>query len=544
MTPTYRKHDTTGNGLVRRFFCHVSNVGTFELVIRCVSMALFAFIAGKSIVGCYDNDVWFILSTGREIAENGIPYTNPFSVISGMGFVAQQWLSCVIEWLTYSSLGWTGLAMLVFAEIVGLVLAMRFVHRSFDNHHSNATVTCVVGTVAFITMVAYVSVRPQIITMMLMLVTVGIMERYRRNNNKWMLLSLTPVAILQSNLHSSMIIADVAVVLCYAMPSMKTLAGMWDKTNNAIKCWLNGVNDNHSANIVTTRDYAREPVLLIAVLMLMSACINPYGIDALLYLVRSYGAAGYGDYISEMSFLTPMKTSWGSCLVLLVVFASIGIGRNGMRKMDMPLTLATMGTGYIAFQHTRNVWLFAVMAFVAISKWYDDYVNNSKKKFSLGNVPNASVIVSTIVIMAVVLASSIVTVNGTIQYSDSKMTPINALQWLDSNVAEDNRNDIKVCTMFNSGGFVEYHGYKVSMDPRPETWQSTITGLPADMYSDYVDTMKGDETADTVLGRSDFDYYLVDTGSVLDAALSANKDCTLIMSGNGYKLYGYGTNVS
>ena len=30
--------------------------------------------------GTLDSDVWFLLATGREIARNGIPRTNPFSI--------------------------------------------------------------------------------------------------------------------------------------------------------------------------------------------------------------------------------------------------------------------------------------------------------------------------------------------------------------------------------------------------------------------------------------------------------------------------------
>ena len=40
--------------------------------------------------GTLDSDVWFLLATGREIARNGIPRINPFSIWPGRGMVAQQ----------------------------------------------------------------------------------------------------------------------------------------------------------------------------------------------------------------------------------------------------------------------------------------------------------------------------------------------------------------------------------------------------------------------------------------------------------------------
>ena len=44
----------------------------------------------------YDNDMYFLIATGREIRTNGIPYTNIWSIDKSDGFIAQQWLYTVI----------------------------------------------------------------------------------------------------------------------------------------------------------------------------------------------------------------------------------------------------------------------------------------------------------------------------------------------------------------------------------------------------------------------------------------------------------------
>lgn len=61
--------------------------------------------------GTLDSDVWFLLATGREIARNGIPYINPFSIWPGQGMVAQQWLHDVWLWAWYTSGGYTAVAV-------------------------------------------------------------------------------------------------------------------------------------------------------------------------------------------------------------------------------------------------------------------------------------------------------------------------------------------------------------------------------------------------------------------------------------------------
>lgn len=63
--------------------------------------------------GTLDSDVWFLLATGREIARNGIPRINPFSIWPGRGMVAQQWLHDVWLWAWYTRGGYTAVAVSV-----------------------------------------------------------------------------------------------------------------------------------------------------------------------------------------------------------------------------------------------------------------------------------------------------------------------------------------------------------------------------------------------------------------------------------------------
>ena len=44
----------------------------------------------------FDNDLWFILGSGRFVLENGFPYTEPFTMHENINFVLEQWLTDVI----------------------------------------------------------------------------------------------------------------------------------------------------------------------------------------------------------------------------------------------------------------------------------------------------------------------------------------------------------------------------------------------------------------------------------------------------------------
>lgn len=72
-----------------------------------------------------NNDIWFILNSGRYVLQNGFPYTEPFTIHEGMSFVMQQWLSGVIFWIDYSAFGEIGLYLVV------ILIYVLFVNMTF-----------------------------------------------------------------------------------------------------------------------------------------------------------------------------------------------------------------------------------------------------------------------------------------------------------------------------------------------------------------------------------------------------------------------------
>ena len=60
-----------------------------RLPLKCLGMLVIFSLGMQSF---YSNDLWFLLATGREIIDNGIPYENPFALHDGMRIVVQQWL--------------------------------------------------------------------------------------------------------------------------------------------------------------------------------------------------------------------------------------------------------------------------------------------------------------------------------------------------------------------------------------------------------------------------------------------------------------------
>ena len=133
-----------------------------------------------------DNDIWFLLNSGRYVLENGIPHTEPFTIHQDWNFVMQQWLSGVLFWVTFDNLGETGLKLLVMF-VNGLIvflayrLCMRVSEKNFFVSHATAFAISIMLS-------PFMTERPYIYSSLILLAEIYALESYLiKKNNKYLL---------------------------------------------------------------------------------------------------------------------------------------------------------------------------------------------------------------------------------------------------------------------------------------------------------------------------------------------------------------------
>lgn len=202
----------------------------------------------------------------------------------------------------------------------------------------------------------------------------------------------------------------------------------------------------------------------------------------------------------------------------------------------MPMLLMALGTIPVSLANIRSVWILPIITLPFATKT----LCSARHRDVTDRIGTFPLLRNMIVAVTVVLCATLAVVGmqslAKEQYTDNANTPIRAMDTLDGMYAdEDARRDVKICTMFNLGGFVEYHGYSVSMDPRPETWQDAISHDGNDHYVTYVDAINDTTAAKEMLDSCDFDYVLVSSGATL-RQVAQQDGYTLLTSGNGYVL--------
>ena len=468
-----------------------------------------------------DSDTFFLMATGRYIIENGVvPTINPFVIHEGFQIIVQQWLFDVAVYGAYSALGNFGLFLFVSsAYIISLVLLYKYFNLFTKNELAKGIMMLTIGLLY----IPYGVARPTSISFIVMLSLLYCMEQYRQTNKVGYLIPLPVLSLIELNIHSAMWPMMFVMMMPYVFPL--TLLRKRNFKENA-KQWF-------------TRN---KLILLMMLIMLAIGFINPNGIAGMTYVLSSYGSATGGIAIAEL--LPPnTNTAQGLAILAAVAFLACYVYKNKHKLSDTTYDMQTeftrfaMATGVLilACMHYRNIWYLYLGATPVILEMISNIKINIKKPKWLTTFRQAELTIVSLILTAFLICFmfSISTYSsGTAK--DSEMAPYEAAEHLD----KLENKDIQLFTEFNNGAFMEWRGYKVYMDARPELFQTKVNGQ-ADIYSEYCSVRSGKINYEEFLDKYNFTHLIVTKNTVFNMYLKLSDTYKAVVDGNGYTLYEY-----
>lgn len=495
-----------------------------NISMMLIAIAVIVSFASVYVAQAYDNDMWFIIASGKKIVESGIPMTNVFTWIPNLATVIQQWLPDVITYLAYSNFGIIGICTLVAIEIVLLIVSLLILSSKASGGKMHYETALILIAASIPALGSYISIRPQILTMIGITWTLIFLEAYRHTNNwKW-LIGLPVTMIIHINCHMSMAPFDLFIIFLYLIPDVTK--------------WLRSMFPLFSYSFRDS-SYSRKPLLIAFLVTCLVTLLNPYGINGALYLLSSYGAADYGNYIKEMGALTPWDSDYGMGMILMTFIGAMAIGRN-RRKINFPETVLLIVCTVLSYQHVRNVWLGALLTLpIAFQAFANVCFGSGTENGNPDPILADSIMWRTIcgAFAAIAIVSCTMTSVSKADVNidiDSTSTPRAAMDWLTTNNVS---TDAKIFNHFNSGGYIEWRGYKTFIDARPELFEPAITGVNKHYYQEYVDTSTGKRSYSDMLNEYQFDFLIVNDDTSLYDDLISNRNYTDVCNGNGYAMF-------
>lgn len=407
-----------------------------------------------------DNDSYYMIAQGKEIVEDGIPYYNNFTYTQGDRTVVQQWLYCIGIYLADLAPGNIGLLAFMLAQALLLFhMLERYIAKACPDPFWSwlgAIVSCTITSLNYIA-----SLRPENITLILMLAQMNALEDYRESHKKKWLLALPAIMLAEANLHVSMWPIHVCVYLAYFVPwfvpkieeriQLKERAkfsicpGLLADDGMAPDKWLYGA----------------------AVLSVLATFLNPYGLDGVLYLVRSmpvFGVIG----ITEQESIVMVSKDGVMNLVMIAVLVTLVIKRR------ISATEACIVAGFTALACTNyHNTMYMPIAVAVLARVLLRWLNEKKPAKAADVMPNGVKCVLYAGLAACVGLTCLSTAGMVGTFTEKPgMDPV--IEYIKAN----QRPGDNIFNNMNMGPMMEYKGIKgLFSDTRPELLMPGITGL-------------------------------------------------------------------
>ena len=413
-----------------------------------VIVSAVAFFLSLTFNNVQEGDYFFLVTTGKEIFANGIPHVNVWTMVPNCGFIAQQWLYCILmAWI--DQFGNMGRFLFVTVEVLIFVLLMQHL-MTMRGLKAPARWLSTVVILMFSSTYVF-NIRPEIITMCILLVECIVIEHYR-NDGKWQwLLMLPALMLLEMNVHASMWLMHFAIMFAYIVPAF-----YWP--------WKES----------TPYKKSRLLVVLFSILSVPVMWINPYGTEGVLYIIRSFSANTF-TYVPVVEVEpTIILSAQGLCIILVLALLGLCVKLKSATGSTVNMTLGIVALLCYARRNTMFTSIICTLLMaefcvgVAKSKIRIDWEKDLKRSIAV------IFVISDIVFLTLFY--------GGLETPELYMEGEEVAEY----IVEEAGTDVKVLTGFDTGAMCEYHGlHNIFIDSRPECYTDTFTRNDKNLLREY-----------------------------------------------------------
>lgn len=451
-----------------------------------------------------DNDIWFLLNSGRYVLQHGIPFIEPFTLHPNMTFLMQQWLSAVVFQVVYSGLGAYGIIALMALTFAGIITVLYRLTYKISRGNQLASFLTTFFTAAVLT--PFLTTRPMNFTLLILLGELYLLESYIEQQKIGWLIPLPFLSALFINMHTAMWPMQFVILLPYFIDSFKF----------KFLC-------------VEGQGYRKAPLFLAALAMFAAGFLNPYGIRAVTYLTRSYGYQEIGVvYEMQAADVNNMvgKFIFGTFLVVIAVYLLYRAGKTRLRYV-----LLAGGTALLALSSVRSFVLFLICGIFSLAYYLQDIRLQKKKERPEKDPRRLRRLLAVLVVFAFAFLCfsryfSIVKAEKTPEVA----APVNYL------LQNEETDGMVLYTGYNDGNYAEYMGLRPYIDARAEVFVKKNNGV-ADIMKEYYDLQMGILYYKDVLDQYGFTHLLVATGDILYTYLPYDDAYKLIYEDETYAIY-------
>ncbi len=440
------------------------------LFIISISLLYIAFLLHSQ-----DADMFFTIYSGKELLQNNFIYNNS----THLPIIIQQWLYAIILY-KIDQFGYIGDILFVFIQnIILWIISYKFIYLKTNNKYKAYIIPIVCTLICNTYMI---NIRPQIITMILLVSQIYVLEKYKLTNNWKLLLYLILIGILSANFHQAVFLYHMYVMLPYMLN-------------------------------INTKNLIDYKVVLFTIIMLTTILLTPYGINGFLFIFKVAKSNAFNNIdILEIEPIT-ITSFLGVCAVIMLLYVLI---INYLHKSNI----------YINF-YAISIILLSLMSVRHMSILYIPLL------FIFTNI-EFNISIPILYLYSILFLSSLIFISRLNTPLDLVKTNTPSTLY---NIETIIPKNARVFNTMNIGGYLEYLGYNnIRLDTRPELYTSEF--INENRLDEYIATEKCIDKDGFYLEDNTIKKYLTNYDYII---LNSNAYANKLMIDLNYKQI-YSTN--
>lgn len=471
-------------------------------VADMIFLSIFLYLClsqGSQLLG--DCDTGYHIRAGEWILDHwSIPRTDIFSFHSPpIPWTAHEWLSEVIMAVIHNFSGLTGVVVF-FTFLLALTFYLLFL--SIRKSGGNILTAVLIVLLATAASQIHWLARPHVFSLLLFFIWYRILDEYRDGSRNRLYL-LPPIMLLWANLHGGYLLGFMllAIFLTGEVPA--------------------ALSPDQGTRVIAVGRLKR--LLMISLLSLAAACVNPFGWHILLFPFNLVSNKLIMDNVSEFlspNFHEPSPFKYLLLLLMVVLAAS----RERLRLTDLLLILVFLN---MSLYSVRYITLFSIIVAPILVRGTDVLLTGSGGRLAVAirkrthNLDAVDREAGGVIwpILALLAVSGGVWV-GSIHYEfNPEKKPVAAVRFLEKNHISGN--------VFNNDEFGDYliyatwPRYRVFFDGRSDMYGS-------DRLKEYIKVRSFQDGWEKILDKYRIEWVFFDTDSHLARYLKEKKDWKLL----------------
>jgi hypothetical protein len=431
-----------------------------------------------------DNDSWYVLAEGRAIVQDGVYHEDVLSMHEGMHVVVQNYGFAAIFYLIHLVFGAPGIYFAMIILVFAIMYLLYKVYMLLSKNNVDLSLILMAVTTSILG-VGFITTRAQMVDYAVFLILIYVLELFITTDKTKYLWWIPGLSFLLINLHASVWWIIFAIMATYIIDSIR------------------------GPRILHLQGYRTKPLLLVAAIAFLVGFLNPYGIEMMTSIFGAYSGVAKLNFVQELLSFNPLDGyNLFYYLVIVVAIALYAFGKP--ERLRVRYLLMFFGFLLMGLSSIKGLSELFLVMLLPVAVLYSDWkIPRLLNEDRIGGVKISRTVllwVSGIVVCSCVVAVPYMLVHISDGPGENAKQ---ALDEIDLDVGDKNKEELKVYVGYNQGGYVEYRGYHAYLDPRGEYFLGGKNNKEG-ILDEWMDLRIGEITVDDFLSKYNFDYMVVE----------------------------------